>query len=450
MNKVSGKKEESGYLSDTEKQELKSPIDRNGSGYSVRKIITVILIVVTCCSISFSLEPEEVLIIANSENSASVRIAQYYCTKRKVPKGNLIKLQLGSILETTISREDYDAKLVGPLRDRLTSEKYAGKIKCLLTIYGVPIVVGGRGQLEGKEGELQQLREQISKEEKEIGKLGDDEKTTNQGELYNTKIAQLKLQIDQILGNETSASVDSELSMVLFRNYELYRWQPNRLQSNLNILDTGQELLALGLGTLMVSRLDGPGEEIVKGLIDKAILAEKSGLKGVAYFDSRGITDKSQYGQYDQSLRDLAILTRYRRQLSVKEEQTAKLFSSGSCPETAVYCGWYSLRNYVDAFDFVDGAVGYHIASFEAAGLRDSNANTWCPAMLVDGITATLGAVAEPYLHSFPKPRDFFTELYEGHCLVEAYYHTKPFNSWQLLLVGDPLYRPFIRLENSK
>jgi uncharacterized protein (TIGR03790 family) len=63
--------------------------------------------------------------------------------------------------------------------------------------------------------------------------------------------------------------------------------------------------------------------------------------------------------------------------------------------------------------------------------------------MLRDGITATLGAVAEPYLHSFVEPKVFFLELYKGKCLVEAYYRTKPFNSWQLVLIGDPLYRPF-------
>jgi uncharacterized protein (TIGR03790 family) len=63
--------------------------------------------------------------------------------------------------------------------------------------------------------------------------------------------------------------------------------------------------------------------------------------------------------------------------------------------------------------------------------------------MLADGVTATLGAVAEPYLHSFPRPSAFFVELFNGRCLVEAYYYTKPFNSWQLVLIGDPLYRPF-------
>jgi uncharacterized protein (TIGR03790 family) len=101
------------------------------------------------------------------------------------------------------------------------------------------------------------------------------------------------------------------------------------------------------------------------------------------------------------------------------------------------------LTKYIDAFDFVDGAVGFHIASYEAASLRDPNSSQWCPAMLKDGITATLGAVAEPYLHAFPPPKDFFEQLYNGSCLVEAYYRTNPFNSWQLLLVGDPLYKPF-------
>jgi uncharacterized protein (TIGR03790 family) len=196
----------------------------------------------------------------------------------------------------------------------------------------------------------------------------------------------------------------------------------------------------------MVSRLDGPAEEIAKGLVDKAMAAEKATLKGVAYIDSRGIQRNEKYyspGYFDQSLRDLAILARFRTAMTVKEERTAELFGPDSCPRTAIYCGWYSLGKYVDAFDFVEGAVGYHIASLEAVDLRDPNSTQWCPAMLKDGITATLGAVAEPYLHAFPEPKEFFLELFNGRCLVEAYYSTKPFNSWQLVLIGDPLYRPF-------
>ncbi|MHC4721953.1 MAG: TIGR03790 family protein, partial [Planctomycetota bacterium] len=132
-----------------------------------------------------------------------------------------------------------------------------------------------------------------------------------------------------------------------------------------------------------------------------------------------------------------------RTQMKVVHEQTPKLFAPGKCPNTALYCGWYSLKKYVDAFDFVTGAVGYHIASWEALDLRDPRSTQWCPAMLRDGITATMGAVAEPYLATFPKPDLFFAQLVNGKCLAEAFYRTKPYNSWQMVLIGDPLYTPF-------
>jgi uncharacterized protein (TIGR03790 family) len=193
----------------------------------------------------------------------------------------------------------------------------------------------------------------------------------------------------------------------------------------------------------MVSRLDGPDYTIAAGLVDKALEAEANGLTGTAYIDSRGLFSKDAYGYYDQSLRDLALVIQLRTSMAVVEERTAALFEPGSCPGTALYCGWYSVGQYVDAFEFVPGAVGFHIASLEAANLRDPNSTQWCPAMLMRGITATLGPVAEPYLHSFPEPRAFFSELIAGSCLVEAFYRTKPFNSWQLVLIGDPLYRPF-------
>jgi len=383
-------------------------------------IKTGVLVVLMCCGVGFALEPDEVLVVANSDVAASVRIAQYYCAKRGVPVANILALPLGTSLGDTITRDNYEKQLAGPIRRKLSSAELAAKIRCLLTTYGVPIKVEGRGPLKGQEGKLKQLKE-LAKQKKKTSR----------------KLAQLQSQIDRIVGKETGASVDSELSMVLFSAYELYRWQPNMLKGGAPYWD---------FKTLMVCRLDGPDKKIVKALVDKAIAAEKTGLSGVAYIDSRGIADDKKpysFGYFDQSLRDLAVFTRLRTEMAVKQERTEKLFASGACPGTAIYCGWYSLKKYIDAFDFVDGAIGYHISSLEAVDLRAPNSSQWCPAMLADGITATMGAVAEPYLHSFPEPKAFFLELFNGHCLVEAYYRTKPFNSWQLVLIGDPLYRPF-------
>ncbi|MFC1677033.1 TIGR03790 family protein [Planctomycetota bacterium] len=390
------------------------------------------------CGAGFALEPDEILIIANADIADSVELAEYYCQKRNVPKKNILALKLGAKLEDTISRKDYEKKLAEPIRRKLHEDRFRLKIRCLLTVYGVPFKVGNRAGLNGQQERIKELEQQLEQEKKKIYELGgeDPELLSRQQKQSKRKQARLQSAIDSILGKETHASVDSELSMVAFDSYELYRWQPNRLK------DTPY----WDLKSLMVSRLDGPDVRIAKGLIDKAMAAELKGLKGRIYIDSRGLAkDKKRYsfGAYDQSLRDLVLLAELRSQMPVRHEQTEKLFKPGSCPDTVIYCGWYSLKKYIDAFDFADGAIGYHIASWEAIDIRDANSSQWCPAMLVDGVTATLGAVAEPYLHSFPKPKELFGELFYGSCLVEAFYYTKPFNSWQMVLIGDPLYRPF-------
>ena len=386
-----------------------------------------------------ALEPNEILVIANSQVPASTSVARYYCQRRKVPADNILALPLGAGMSETISRNDYEKNLAGPIRKKLLTLSFTVNIKCLLTTYGVPIKVGGRGPLKGEEDKLKQLQQLAAQQKKEVEALepGDSTKSTYRKRDMKRRLTTLQSDIDRISGKETDASVDSELSMVLAGDYELHRWRPNRLKNSLP---------GFTFDTLMVCRLDGPGEAVVKTLVDKAMSAEATGLKGIAYIDSRGIEQSKKSfspGYYDESLRDLAVLIQFRTDMLVKQERTEELFAPGTAPQTAIYCGWYSLKKYIDAFDFVDGAIGYHISSLEAADLRDPNSANWCPAMLSDGVTATLGAVAEPYLHAFPEPRVFFLELFNGRCLVEAYYHTKPFNSWQLLLIGDPLYRPF-------
>ncbi|MBN2594807.1 MAG: TIGR03790 family protein [Sedimentisphaerales bacterium] len=416
--------------------------NRNLASHSGIRTCAVISLTLLCCGGVFALEPDEIMVIANKDIAESMSLAQYYCTQRGVPDKNIFALSLGASLKYTIIRNDYEKQLVGPIRTKFFNEQLIGQIKCLLTIYGVPVRVRGRGVLEGQEDKLKELNRLAEQEKEALEKFKQAGlKNTAKHKQADRRLAGLQDTINYINGKETDASVDSELSMALFDSYELYRWQPNMLNDNVK----SQNSI-----TLMVSRLDGPNYDITKGLVDKAIATEKIGLKGTAYIDSRDIKSRNLYGHFDQSLRNLAAYLRSETDIPTKEDRAAKVFTPGSCPETALYCGWYSAGKYVDAFDFVDGAVGYHIGSFEAVNLRDPNSSQWCPSMLMDGITVTLGPVKEPYLSAFPEPRAFFPKLYEGNCLVEAYYRTKPFNSWQMLLIGDPLYRPFKTFPQKK
>jgi uncharacterized protein (TIGR03790 family) len=394
-----------------------------------------VIFILLFCTTAGALEQGEILVVVNSDIEQSVQLGQYYCQRRNVPEKNLLKLPLGKTLTSSINRDNYDKLLAEPIRKRLAQEGPGKAIKCLLMTYGIPYKVGPRGQLKDKQEQVSQLKADINQCEIKLAVVTD----AGEKAKIDKEIKTAQQELDWIIGRETNASVDSELSMVKARSYELYRWQPNQLY---RLSRYPADLVT----TIMVSRLDGPTPEIARGLIDKALSAEKTGLHGAVYIDSRGLKDDKKagsFGNFDQQVRNTAILFRFLTKLKVKEERTEKLFEPNSCPRTAIYCGWYSLKKYVDSFDFVDGAIGYHIASLEAADIRDANSTEWCPAMLMHGVTATLGAVAEPYLHTFPKPNDFFLELLHGKCLVEAFYLAEPVCSWQLILLGDPLYTPF-------
>jgi uncharacterized protein (TIGR03790 family) len=110
-----------------------------------------------------------------------------------------------------------------------------------------------------------------------------------------------------------------------------------------------------------------------------------------------------------------------------------------------LYCGWYSPGKYVEAFTWIPGAVGYHMADSEAQTLTTPGSKVWCNAMLERGVCATLGPVyTQPHTGAFPLPDDFFSLLLTGRStLAETYYRTAPLASWVMVLVGDPLYNPF-------
>lgn len=450
------------------------------------QIFTVLLF----ASNAFALKPHEILIVANTKNEDSIKIAKYYSYKRNIPQQNIVELDLKAPLNDNISRHHYNTLLAAPLREKITNSK--DRIRCVVLTYGVPYKLGGRIISPEEKKQIEQLLSQadliakdlrplvyqldliieskkptpdsaflsdrilktinskLKQAESKINKMRsgpvkdsnlrilNKAKTTLQTSKDSTiKLNKINHKLNVLRGKETNASVDSELSLIMYNDYNLYRYQPNDLRGD--GFDTDSN-------TLMVARLDGPSPAIVFSIIQKAIDAETTGLFGKAYFDAQGKKPDRKFGSFgyfDLSIRNAASIVKADGRLLVQLENTGNLFAPGQCPQTALYCGWYSLKKYIDAFDFVDGAIGYHIASWEAIDLRDPNSTQWCPAMLMDGITATFGAVAEPYLHSFPEPDKFFSELIAGRCLAEAYYRTKPFNSWMMILIGDPLYTPF-------
>lgn len=399
-------------------------------------LLSVLFCLLVRPPISRALEPEEVVVIANASALASLELAEYYMEQRHIPFDNLVRL--GTTSNEYCSRATYDREIRNPVRKALARIGRNHQIRCLVVMYGVPLAI--QPPAPSDNDQLIQLK-------KRLQALKTEQKEAKEQRLAAilTEIKQIERQVVQGEKMDSRAAVDSELALVLAGDYPLEGWVANPYflgfqdQKNLLSRDT----------VLMVSRLDGPNPSTVRRLVDDALFAENKGLQGRAYYDARWPKPEklklSGYALYDAALHAAAEGVRKSgRMKDVQLDVRDQLFQPGDCPQAALYCGWYSLGRYVDAFTWVRGAIGYHIASSECATLKQPGSQVWCKRMLEEGVAATVGPVYEPYVQAFPLPDMFFLTLVEGYLsLAESYLISLPYLSWQMVLIGDPLYKPF-------
>ena len=196
-----------------------------------------------------------------------------------------------------------------------------------------------------------------------------------------------------------------------------------------------------------VWRLDAASAALAKGLVDKALLAESSGLNGRGCFDIRGeigpVNDDGA-GAGDWDIHRGAELAR-RVGLQVLEDNNEAEFGTAPaparCDDAALYAGWYSLNNYNDAFIWKPGAIGFHTDSLSAYDLRGGT--NWSANALARGITVTSGAIDEPFLEGVAHSDGVFRNLFEGANVGDALLRNTEWLKWMIVNVGDPLYRPF-------
>jgi len=317
--------------------------------------------------------------------------------KRKIPFKNLVVVN--TTIDESCSRETYQTEIENPVKYYFKQHPVVGRtIRCVVLMYGMPLKILPTDQQ-------------------------DDKQKTDR------------------------ASVDSEIALVRTHDYSLEGWILNPFFIHYQHRD---ELTINRDDVLMVCRIDGPTLDTAKRIITDSIDVERTGLSGKAYFDARWpYPDKKPvgaYAAYDYAIHQGAKVIEQTNSIRVVLDDTESLFEQGSNLDAALYCGWYSLARYVDAFNWQKGSIGYHVASSECTTLKNPDSQIWCRMMLKNGIAAIIGPVFEPYLAALPLPDIFFGYLSDGYLsLVECYFLSTRFLSWQMVLIGDPLYRPFLQ-----
>ena len=307
------------------------------------------------------------------------------------------------------------------------------------------------GETSGKT--LRELQAEVEKAAGELAQLQDRRFDVEARGRMRTIVAEsyglvelarvVQVQLEYLTEGNTASALDSDLSLLWWDAYRRQGWQPNLLHYQIRRPENAPR-------AMMVMRLDAPQSGMVRDIILMSLKVESVGLRGRVVLDSRGLyaspstLKAGSYAWYDQGIRNLGELIRTKTTLRMLHDDSATVLPPGSANDVAIYCGWYSLRNYVPCCQFNPGAVAFHVASSELLSLKHAQERGWVAGLLNDGVAATLGPVGEPYLHAFPAADDFFPLLMTGKLeLAEVYWKTTPTAGWMMSMIGDPLYRPY-------
>ncbi len=357
--------------------------------------------------------PATVAVLYNSAQPESKKLAETYAAAREIPEENLIGLPLAAAEE--ISRADFNKTLRTPLIGEFDRRQWWQRAK-------------------NPQGSLQpvQLR---------IRTLVCVRGVPSRIKRETTPNAPPPKEGEPPFARSNEAAVDSELALLGIEGLPLDGFVNNPY------FKSEKPFLESGLPMTLVGRIDGPTWEICERMIRDAIETEQTGLWGMAVADL-----SRKFPEGDQWIEDI-VATHLETGIPTLVDRFADTLPTNyPLRDTAIYYGWYDWNvsgPFLNPdFRFRKGAVAVHIHSFSAAQLRDPQKN-WSGPLLARGAAATLGNVYEPYLQMTHHLNIFHRRLLAGYTLAEAAYMALPVLSWQNVVLGDPLYRPFLHLDGT-
>ena len=362
-------------------------------------MLRALLVAVMGCMVAWGLTPAQVVVVYNAASKRSEQCARAYAAKRAIPERQCVGLT-GVKTVQDISRLEYDTSVRFQLLQiaqrnswQLPANTNKG-IKPVLALVLMPDIP---------------LR---IREENAPGKK-------------------------QGVQNQNCASVDSEL-MLLGARYTTASAVTNPFfNKDARISQAKPPVLA-------VTRIDGPDDDTIRRMIQFPAEVERRGLWGWTVVDQGG-----PYADGDAVLATIARAALEQGQPLFHEESKTTLADTFPLMlDTSVYFGWYTNpangpfnRNTAADFRFAPGAVACHLHSFSGTSVK--NPDTWVGALLQRGAAVTTGNVYEPLLAGCIRFDIFYDRLLKGYTVAEASLMATPWLSWQGVVLGDPLYRPF-------
>lgn len=379
----------------------------------MRNLLFIILFITSLLPLKATpLTAKQVVVIYNSALPESKKLAETYRAARGVPAENLIGLPLSA--QQDITREEYNKTLRDPLRKIFQDNGWLSlrkdshgvtapsrnDMRVLLTIRGVPIRV------------------------------------TPAPLSTNSKVSPA-----DPINSHNEACVDSELCHFAVDGVAIEGALKNPMyESKKSISEMNIPFF------IATCRIDAASQATCERMIRDAVETEAIGLWGRAYVD---VANKFPEG--DAWLNGVVKANVFAGIPTVVDRFDDTFPKNYPMTNAALYYGWYDWNlsgPFLNPkFRFKKGAVAMHLHSFSAMQLANPTQN-WSSGLLEKGAAVTIGNVYEPYLAMTHHFDILNARLLAGNTFVDAAWMSILVSSWQGIILGDPLYRPYAHFDS--
>lgn len=401
--------------------------------------------------------PEFVLLVVNANDASSKTIANYYIDTRRIPANNVLYVDWKAS-DAYITVDSFRSDLLQPIVKFLEKRKLSPQIDCIVYSSGFPYGVKFNSDVPqqfasvaenkfptGSINGLTYLYGAVMS--KDAGKYGGLAFQSNRYMRLREKTEKGVFELptlpngflDQREGHKAISAEgvdDTSIGSHGFRNW--YGWGPKG-----ELLEAGGTpyVLSAMLGVTH-SRANTVGE-IVRYLRESP-LADGTFPKGTIYFmnNTSDIRSSTRRPGFDMAIDQLL-------RLGVRAQMVQGVLPEQRNDVQGLLTGAANFNWRQSGSTIQRGAICENFTSYGAMFLPNID-QTACTEFLKYGAAGTSGTVDEPYSQQAKFPHAMIQVHYARGCnLVESYYQSVSM-PYQLLILGDPLCRPWANIPQVK
>ncbi len=393
--------------------------------------------------------PENVLLVVNPNSPASLTIANHYAQLRNIPAENMLFIPWDTKNQTA-DIDTFRQRILLPVLRAIKDQRLADQIDYVIYSSDFPWGVSLKSDVRKFAEEMKQAAPSPDKEESEKSEDKQDEKKPPPKPKWPkqfTPVGSLNgltyLWQPVLAGSSTyfephsnrymrrPAAGQNDSPTIGFRSNRLFNRQGEVVRSG------GQRYF---LSTMLgVTAGRGNSVDEVLHYLRRSAEADGTRPKGTIYFVENGnIRSKVRHGLFPTAAREL-------NELGVAAEIIKGTIPSKKDDVQGVVMGTAGFDWKASGSTILPGAICEHFTSFGGV-MREKAGQTPLSEFLRYGAAGASGTVTEPFAiaQKFPSPM-VQVHYARGCTLAEAFYQSVS-SPYQLLIVGDPLCRPWAEI----